>query len=158
VPFSVLLTLGLPVSVLYVDDAQLVPALHSYWLWIHVSAAIIICGGMFHTAAVVTALYLVRDRRETAVAGRGEGRPATVWCRLPSAQSLDKLSYRLTALAVGCGGSCQDPGVLKPPRGILGDFRGSHSSLGSPANGKRRWKRWRHGQPAVAPSAGRAAS
>jgi ABC-type transport system involved in cytochrome c biogenesis permease subunit len=77
-----------------------VPALHSYLLWIHVSAAIIICCGMFHTAAVVTALYLVRDRRETAVAaGRGEGRPATVWRRLPSAQSLDKLSYRLTALA-----------------------------------------------------------
>jgi cytochrome c-type biogenesis protein CcsB len=96
--FSVLLTLGLAVSVLYVDDAQLVPALHSYWLWIHVSAAII-SGGMFHTAAVVTVLYLGRDRWEDAVAaGRHGGRLATVWQRLPSAQSLDKLSYRLTAL------------------------------------------------------------
>ncbi|MEU0734918.1 cytochrome c biogenesis protein CcsA, partial [Streptomyces lavendulocolor] len=61
VAFSVLLTLGLAVTVLYVDSAQLVPALDSYWLWIHVSAAII-SGGAFHTAAVATLLYLARDR------------------------------------------------------------------------------------------------
>ena len=96
--FSVLLTLGLAVSVLYVDSAQLVPALHSYWLWIHVSAAII-SGGVFHTAAVVSILYLVRDRWERAVAaGRGEGRGADLWRRLPSARTLDKLAYRLTGL------------------------------------------------------------
>ncbi|WP_241756739.1 c-type cytochrome biogenesis protein CcsB [Streptomyces sp. WAC00263] len=96
--FSVLLTLGLAVTVLYVDDAQLVPALHSYWLWIHVSAAIV-SGGVFHTGAVVTLLFLGRDRWETAVAaGQGGGRLATVWSRLPSAASLDKLSYRLNVL------------------------------------------------------------
>ncbi|MDH6522229.1 c-type cytochrome biogenesis protein CcsB [Streptomyces sp. SAI-090] len=96
--FSVLLTLGLAVSVLYVDSAQLVPALHSYWLWIHVSAAII-SGGVFHTAAVVTVLYLVRDRWERAVAdGRGQGRGAGLWSRLPSSHKLDKLAYRLTGL------------------------------------------------------------
>lgn len=96
--FSVLLTLGLAVSVLYVDSAQLVPALHSYWLWIHVSAAII-SGGVFHTAAVVSVLYLIRDRweREAAV-GRGAGRGAGLWRRLPSARTLDKLAYRLTGL------------------------------------------------------------
>jgi cytochrome c-type biogenesis protein CcsB len=96
--FSVLLTLGLAVSVLYVDSAQLVPALHSYWLWIHVSAAII-SGGVFHTAAVVSTLYLFRDRWERAVAaGHGQGRAAEVWRRLPSARTLDRLAYRLTAL------------------------------------------------------------
>ncbi|MFF7643930.1 c-type cytochrome biogenesis protein CcsB [Streptomyces canus] len=96
--FSVLLTLGLAVTVLYVDDAQLVPALHSYWLWIHVSAAIV-SGGVFHTGAVVTLLFLGRDRWEAAVAaGRGDGRLATVWSRLPCAASLDKLSYRLNVL------------------------------------------------------------
>jgi ABC-type transport system involved in cytochrome c biogenesis permease subunit len=36
-----LLTLGLAVTVLYTEAAQLVPALKSYWLVIHVSAAII---------------------------------------------------------------------------------------------------------------------
>ncbi|GHG02204.1 c-type cytochrome biogenesis protein CcsB [Streptomyces albogriseolus] len=96
--FSVLLTLGLAVSVLYVDSAQLVPALHSYWLWIHVSAAII-SGGVFHTAAVVSVLYLFRDRWEREVAaGRGDGRTAELWRRLPSARTLDKLAYRLTGL------------------------------------------------------------
>ncbi|MEU7406002.1 c-type cytochrome biogenesis protein CcsB [Streptomyces sp. NPDC044948] len=98
VSFSVLLTLGLAVTVLYVDSAQLVPALDSYWLWIHVSAAII-SGGVFHTAAVATLLYLVRDRWEHAVAeGRKQGRLAPLWRRLPSAASLDTLSYRLNAL------------------------------------------------------------
>ncbi|MEU0022670.1 c-type cytochrome biogenesis protein CcsB [Streptomyces rochei] len=96
--FSVLLTLGLAVSVLYVDSAQLVPALHSYWLWIHVSAAII-SGGVFHTAAVVSVLYLFRDRWERAVAaGREQSRAAALLGRLPSARTLDKLAYRLTAL------------------------------------------------------------
>ena len=37
----VLLTLGLAVAVLYTPDAQLVPALQSYWLVIHVSVAFI---------------------------------------------------------------------------------------------------------------------
>lgn len=96
--FSVMLTLGLAVTVLYVESAQLVPALHSYWLWIHVSSAII-SGGVFHTGAVVAALFLCRDRWEAAVAaGRGETRLATLWRRLPPAASLDKLSYRLNAL------------------------------------------------------------
>ncbi|MEK9956050.1 MAG: cytochrome c biogenesis protein CcsA, partial [Actinomycetota bacterium] len=39
-----LLTLGLAVTVLYTEAAQLVPALKSYWLVIHVSAAIICAG------------------------------------------------------------------------------------------------------------------
>lgn len=95
---SVLLTLGLAVTILYVDSAQLVPALHSYWLWIHVSAAIV-SGGVFHIGAVVTLLFLGRDRWEAAVAkGRAGGHLATVWGRLPSAGSLDKLSYRLNVL------------------------------------------------------------
>lgn len=98
VTFSVLVTLGLAVTVLYVKSAQLVPALDSYWLWIHVSAAII-SGGIFHTAAVVTVLFLLRDRWEKAVAaGRRGGRAGGMWRRLPAAQSLDKLAYRLTAL------------------------------------------------------------
>lgn len=98
VTFSVLLTLGLAVTVLYVESAQLVPALDSYWLWIHVSAAII-SGGAFHTAAATTLLYLARDRWErTEASGRGQGRLAALWRRLPTAARLDNLSYRLNAL------------------------------------------------------------
>ena len=59
----VLLTLGLAVSVLYTDAEQLVPALKSYWLVIHVSAAVI-CGGAFCVGAAVTMLFLVADAGE----------------------------------------------------------------------------------------------
>ncbi len=38
---TVLLDLGLAVTVLYTASDQLVPALHSYWLYIHVSTAIL---------------------------------------------------------------------------------------------------------------------
>ncbi len=94
---AVLLDLGLAVTVLYTSSDQLVPALHSYWLWIHVSCAII-CGAVFHLGALATLLYLFRDRYEVAVAmGKEGGRLASVWERLPSAASLDKFSYRINA-------------------------------------------------------------
>jgi hypothetical protein len=50
---SVLLDLGLAVTVLYTASDQLVPALHSYWLYIHVSTAIF-CGAVFYVGAVST--------------------------------------------------------------------------------------------------------
>ncbi|WP_409237033.1 c-type cytochrome biogenesis protein CcsB [Streptomyces sp. PA5.6] len=95
---SVLLDLGLAVTVLYTDSDQLVPALHSYWLWIHVSTAIF-CGAVFYVGFVSTMLYLFRDSYETKLAGGGQpGKFATsVLERLPSAASLDKFSYRLNA-------------------------------------------------------------
>lgn len=95
---SVLLDLGLAVTVLYTASDQLVPALHSYWLWIHVSTAIF-CGACFYVGAVSTVLYLFRDGYETKLAAGG--RPGTfalsVLHRLPAAASLDKLSYRVNA-------------------------------------------------------------
>jgi cytochrome c-type biogenesis protein CcsB len=80
-----LLTLGLAVTVLYTEAAQLVPALKSYWLIIHVSAAIV-CGGAFTVAAGTAGLSLVRDRWSAAAA-------------LPSTQRLQTLTYRLLAFA-----------------------------------------------------------
>jgi cytochrome c-type biogenesis protein CcsB len=96
---SVLLDLGLALSVLYTSSEQLVPALHSYWLWIHVSCAII-SGAVFYLAAVGTLLYLFRDHYEVAVlAGRAQSnRWGSVMRRLPSAASLDKFAYRMNAL------------------------------------------------------------
>nr|WP_202447470.1 c-type cytochrome biogenesis protein CcsB [Streptomyces sp. SID5468] len=94
---TVLLSLGLAVNNLYAADDQLVPALHSYWLWIHVSCAII-CGGAFHVGAIATVLYLFRDRYEAALAdGRDGGRFASMLSRLPAAATLDKFSYRINA-------------------------------------------------------------
>jgi cytochrome c-type biogenesis protein CcsB len=96
---SVLLDLGLALSVLYTSSDQLVPALHSYWLWIHVSCAII-SGAVFYLAAVGTVLYLFRDRYEVALtAGRQQNaRWADAMRRLPAAASLDKFAYRMNAL------------------------------------------------------------
>jgi cytochrome c-type biogenesis protein CcsB len=97
---AVLLDLGLAISVLYTASDQLVPALDSYWLWIHVSCAII-SGAAFYLGAVSTVLYLFRDRYETRLAapdGRQSGAFASsVLSRLPSAASLDKFAYRVNA-------------------------------------------------------------
>ncbi|MEU9009675.1 c-type cytochrome biogenesis protein CcsB [Streptomyces sp. NPDC048479] len=95
---TVLADLGIATTWLYTDSDQLVPALHSYWLWIHVSTAIF-CGAVFYLGAVGTLLYLFRDSYENKLA-RGEqpGAFATsVLERLPAAASLDKFAYRINA-------------------------------------------------------------
>ncbi|MEV7780051.1 c-type cytochrome biogenesis protein CcsB [Kitasatospora sp. NPDC088351] len=98
---AVVLTLGLAVTVLYTDTEQLVPALHSYWLAIHVTAATA-CAGAFYTAFAATLLFLGKDSYESR---RASGRPdgpwgtsAHVWERLPAAATLDKFSYRMNAV------------------------------------------------------------
>ncbi|MFJ6571628.1 c-type cytochrome biogenesis protein CcsB [Streptomyces sp. NPDC091292] len=95
---TVLLDLGLAVTVLYTSSDQLVPALHSYWLWIHVSTAIF-CGAVFYVGAVSTVLYLFRDSYENKLVSGGKpGKFATsVLERLPAAATLDKFSYRVNA-------------------------------------------------------------
>ncbi|CAL9490919.1 c-type cytochrome biogenesis protein CcsB [Streptomyces sp. NPDC090994] len=95
---TVLLDLGLAVTVLYTASDQLVPALHSYWLYIHVSTAIL-CGAVFYVGAVSTVLYLFKDSYENKLASGGTpGRFAdSVLDRLPSAASLDKFGYRVNA-------------------------------------------------------------
>ena len=89
---ATLLTLGLAVTVLYTEAAQLVPALKSYWLAIHVTAAII-AGGAFTVAFGTTLLYLWRDRAERKGAVHG------AVAKLPDAARLDTLSYRIIAFA-----------------------------------------------------------
>ncbi|MGA0209287.1 MAG: c-type cytochrome biogenesis protein CcsB [Candidatus Nanopelagicales bacterium] len=88
-----LLTLGLAVTVLYTEAAQLVPALKSYWLVIHVSAAII-CAGAFTVAASSAALSLVQSRHE---------RLGRVWhgpmSNVPSAEKLQTFTSRLIAFS-----------------------------------------------------------
>jgi cytochrome c-type biogenesis protein CcsB len=89
----VLLTLGLAVTVLYTDSEQLVPALKSVWLVIHVSAAII-SSGILTIAFAQTVCYLVQDRLEQ----RPE-RPPSFMARFPSAAALDRAAYRMHAFA-----------------------------------------------------------
>ncbi|MGW7433192.1 c-type cytochrome biogenesis protein CcsB [Streptomyces sp. NPDC054861] len=95
---TVLLDLGVAVTVLYTASDQLVPALHSYWLYIHVSTAIL-CGAVFYLGAVSALMYLFKDSYENKLAHGGRpGRFASsVLNRLPSSASLDKFSYRVNA-------------------------------------------------------------
>ena len=79
-----LLTLGLAVTVLYTEAAQLVPALKSYWLIIHVSAAII-CGGAFTIAAGTALLSIVRNRLPAG--------------GLPDSERLRTITYRIVAFS-----------------------------------------------------------
>jgi cytochrome c-type biogenesis protein CcsB len=88
-----LITLGVAVLLLYNDSPQLVPALKSYWLVIHVSAAII-SGGAFTVGAAATTLYLVADRAERRPDARVSG---AIAARLPGSQALDTLAYRVNA-------------------------------------------------------------
>ncbi|MGW6455439.1 c-type cytochrome biogenesis protein CcsB [Streptomyces sp. NPDC055078] len=95
---TVLVDLGIATKWLYTASDQLVPALDSYWLYIHVSTAIF-CGAVFYLGAVATVLYLFRDRYESKLASGGKpGAFATsVLDRLPSAATLDKFAYRINA-------------------------------------------------------------
>jgi cytochrome c-type biogenesis protein CcsB len=93
----VLLTLGLAVSVLYTQAGQLVPALKSYWLAIHVSIAFI-SSALLVLGFSATVLYLVQASRE---ARRAAGTPVggNFMDALPSARELDLAAYRLHAIA-----------------------------------------------------------
>jgi cytochrome c-type biogenesis protein CcsB len=89
----VLLTLGLAVTVLYAGPGQLQPALQSYWLVIHVVAAVT-ASGAFTVGAAISLLYLLREwaaRRGTDLSGR--------LARVPPSDVLDRLAYRVHAFA-----------------------------------------------------------
>lgn len=87
---AIVLTLGLAVTVLYTPAGDLVPVLDSYWLVVHVAAAII-SGGVFTVGALTTILFMVRQRHDAqaAQAGRTRGRYAA---QLPTADTLSRVA------------------------------------------------------------------
>jgi cytochrome c-type biogenesis protein CcsB len=99
VMLPVVLLLGLAGTVLYTQVGPLVPALDSYWLKIHVSAAVI-ATGVFLVGFATGVLYLIREAYDR---GTAEGRtlrfPATLGARLPDADALERTTFRVTAFA-----------------------------------------------------------
>jgi cytochrome c-type biogenesis protein CcsB len=116
--FSVL-TMAIAVMFLYVGPGPLVPALNSYWIKIHVVAAIT-GSSLFALGSIVTILYLVKDRKErrtgvVPIMGgsvdlddapphfeSGADEPVGGTVRrgiLPSASVLDRVAYRTIAFA-----------------------------------------------------------
>ncbi|MEU5261110.1 c-type cytochrome biogenesis protein CcsB [Amycolatopsis sp. NPDC021455] len=92
-PISLLLFLA--GNVLYTEAAPVQPSLRSYWILIHVAAAIM-ASGVFLISGITSALHLVSTRHATEPdrepsPATGKGTRAT---RLPSPEFLDKLAYR----------------------------------------------------------------
>ncbi len=89
----VLLVLGLSVTVLYTEAGELMPALKSYWLGIHVTVAFLAVA-FFTLAFDVGALYLARLRREE----KPPAKPSFIES-LPSSASLERTAYSLNMVA-----------------------------------------------------------
>jgi cytochrome c-type biogenesis protein CcsB len=95
----VVLYLGLAATVLYTAAGPLVPALDSYWIKIHVFAAVL-SSGAFLLSGVVALLYLLRARHDNALAvGRTPRFPLSIGAALPSAPALDRVTYAVIAFA-----------------------------------------------------------
>ena len=90
-----LLALMAAVMLFYTQASPLVPALRSYWLLIHVSAAVI-SSAAFTIGAALTALNVIAVRAEAR-----SGQPADwrdrIAARTPSAEWLDRAAYRVHA-------------------------------------------------------------
>jgi cytochrome c-type biogenesis protein CcsB len=99
VMFPVVITMFLAGTVLYSQATALVPALQSYWLAIHVTAAAS-SEGILMTSSVLTILYLVRRRYDSRVeAGLPARWTGSLGPKLPAPATLDKVAYRLAAFA-----------------------------------------------------------
>ncbi|MGH3453066.1 MAG: c-type cytochrome biogenesis protein CcsB [Nocardioidaceae bacterium] len=79
----------------YVPAGPLVPALDSYWLLLHVSAAAV-AGGAFTVGAGASIFYLLKARAERETPE--DQRHGYLW-RLPSSAAIDQLAYRVHAFA-----------------------------------------------------------
>jgi cytochrome c-type biogenesis protein CcsB len=94
VALAMVLLLGAAGMIAYTPVEPLVPALNSYWFVIHVSAAIL-SSGVFLLGFVPASMYLVRT-------GYDEGKrrfPYTLGPRVPAADALERLTFRMHAFA-----------------------------------------------------------
>jgi cytochrome c-type biogenesis protein CcsB len=87
---AVVIALGIATIWLYNDPGPLRPALHSYWIAIHVTAAVT-ATGTFAVAGVATVLYLVKS----FVSARAGG----ILARVPGTAALDTLAHRTIMFA-----------------------------------------------------------
>jgi cytochrome c-type biogenesis protein CcsB len=90
----VVLYLGLAGTVLYTQAGPLQPVLNSYWLKIHVLAALTATGTLM-VGGIVTVLLIVRRWGDARNGSSGVGFTS----RLPDAVSLDRLERRIITLA-----------------------------------------------------------
>ena len=97
VTFVIAAVLGLASLALYTPAGPLVPALHSYWLVIHVSAAAISGGAFTVGAPDLDPVPGQGPRRAPRAGGRHDVRRRC--SRLPSAEAMDGTAYKVLAFA-----------------------------------------------------------
>jgi cytochrome c-type biogenesis protein CcsB len=90
---AVVVTLGLAETLIYTAPGDLVPALQSYWLDIHVTA-MTLATGIFFVAAVLGFVYLWIDRYNRRVAAGRAAPGHGIIRRLPGIEQIDRLTYR----------------------------------------------------------------
>jgi cytochrome c-type biogenesis protein CcsB len=94
VTLALVVMLGLAGMRLYTEAGPLVPALNSYWLKIHVTAASI-ASGILLVGFIAAALTLIRSGYDS-----GKRRfPYSLGEKLPDAQGLERLTFRVHAFA-----------------------------------------------------------
>jgi cytochrome c-type biogenesis protein CcsB len=76
-------------TVLYIQAAPVMPALQSYWLVVHVTT-VSIASGLFFVPGIASILFLLRS---------SDRLPAALAAKVPSAEALDRLAYRVTIVA-----------------------------------------------------------
>ena len=94
----VLLALGLAETVIYTPAGPLVPALHSYWLAIHVTA-MTLASGTFVVGAVLAVVYLLAGRYARRVAAGRQSASVGVFRLLPAPEVIDRFAYRTVMFA-----------------------------------------------------------
>ena len=87
--FPVVILQFLGGTVLYTQAAPVMPALQSYWLVVHVTT-VSIASGLFFVPGIASALFLLRS---------ADRLPAALAAKVPSAEALDRLAYRVTIIA-----------------------------------------------------------
>ena len=109
-------------TVLYTQAAPVMPALQSYWLVVHVTT-VSIASGLFFVPGIASILFLLRS----------SGRlPAALAAKVPSAEALDRLAYRVTIVAFP---------LLHVRRHRGGDLGARRRGAGSGAGTRRRRSR-----------------
>jgi cytochrome c-type biogenesis protein CcsB len=76
-------------TVLYMQAAPVMPALQSYWLVVHVTT-VSIASGLFFVPGIASILFLLQS---------SDRLPAALAAKVPSADALDRLAYRVTIIA-----------------------------------------------------------
>ncbi|GAA2081731.1 c-type cytochrome biogenesis protein CcsB [Aeromicrobium tamlense] len=85
-----LFILGMSISS-YTPAGPLVPALNTFWKYIHVSS-IMVAAAMFMVGAAASVLYLVKVRAEE------RGKVGPVLARFPTSARIDQVAFRMNAI------------------------------------------------------------